>query len=120
MCANLGETKDVIEEEHTREPVGEPTPDPDARVWKGDGPSHEQSIRVLGIPVGHDDFVQAQLQSTTEKHRTLFERLQSVQDPQSAWLLLLFCANSRATCSLRDLPPAEVVEFAATHDEACW
>ena len=92
--------------------------DPDARVWRGDGPSQEQGIRVLGIPVGHVDFVQAQLQSTTEKQRTLFERLQSVQDLQSACLLLLllFCANTCATCSLRGLPPAEVVEFAATHD----
>ena len=94
--------------------------DPDARVWRGDGPSHEQGIRVLGIPVCHVDYVQAQLQSTMEKHRTLFIRLQSVQDLQSAWLLLLFCANTRATCSLRGVPPAEVVEFAATNDEACW
>ena len=31
-----------------------------------------------------------------------------------------FCANSRAVYSLRGLPPAQVVEFAATHDEACW
>ena len=43
--------------------------DPDARVWKGDEPSHERGIHVLGIPVGHVNFVQAQLQSTTEKHR---------------------------------------------------
>ena len=61
--------------------------DPQARVWRGEGPSHEQGIRVLGIPIGHVDFVQAQLRSKTEMHRVLHERLLSVQDLQSAWLL---------------------------------
>ena len=80
--------------------------DPHARVWRGEGPSHEQGIRVLGIPIGHVDFVQAQLRSKTEMHRVLHERLLSVQDLQSAWLLLLFCANARATYSLRGIPPS--------------
>ena len=39
---------------------------------------------------------QAQLVSTTKKHATLYQRIQSVQDLQSAWLLLFFCANTRA------------------------
>ena len=71
-------------------------------------------------PVGHVEFVQAQLVSTTKKHTTLYERIQSVQDLQSAWLLLLFCANARATYSLRCIPPNEVAEFAAAHDAASW
>ena len=94
--------------------------DPHARVWRGEGPSHEQGIRVLGIPIGHVDVVQAQLRSKTEVHRVLHERLLSVQDLQSAWLLLLFCANARATYSLRGIPPSEVAEFAEAHDEATW
>ena len=65
--------------------------DPHARVWRGEGPSYEQGIRVLGIPIGHVDFVHAQLRSKTEKHRVLHERLLSVQDLQSAWLLFLIC-----------------------------
>ena len=36
------------------------------------------------------DFVKGQLRTTKEKHRTLFERVPSLQDLQSAWLLLLF------------------------------
>ena len=35
----------------------------------------------------------------------------SGQDLQSAWLLLLFCANTCATCSLRGIPPAETEQF---------
>ena len=75
---------------------------------------------MLGIPVGHVVFMQAQLVSTTKKHATLYERIQSVQDLQSAWFLLLFCANTSATYSLRSIPPNEVAEFAAAHNEASW
>ena len=70
--------------------------DPHARVWRGGGPSHEQGIRVLEISIGHVDFVQAQLRSKTEMHKVLHERFWSVQDLQSAWLVLLFSANARA------------------------
>ena len=77
-------------------------------------------IRVLGISIGHVDFVEAQLRGTTEKHRVLYERILQVQDLQSAWLLLLFCANSRATYSLRGIPPAETAQFARAHDNATW
>ena len=32
--------------------------DPEARVWRGSGmPTSEQGIRVLGTPLGHEDFV---------------------------------------------------------------
>ena len=82
--------------------------------------SHEQGIRVLGIPIGDVDFVHAQLQSKTEKHRVLHERHLSVQDLQSAWLLFFFCANARATYSLRGIPRSEVADFAEAHDEATW
>ena len=75
---------------------------------------------IMGSGVGHVEYVQAQLVSTTEKHKTLCQRIQSVQDWQSAWLLLLFCVNTRGTYSLRGIPPDEVAEFAAAHYEASW
>ena len=37
---------------------------PNARVWREELPSHEQGIRVLGIPIGHADFVQLAIDST--------------------------------------------------------
>ena len=42
-----------------------------------------------------------------------------MQDLQSAWLLLLFYPNARATYSLRGIPPSEVADFAEAH-EATW
>ena len=79
----------------------------------------QQGVRVLGIPIGHVEFVQAELRATTVKHQTLVERIPLVQDLQSAWLILLFCANTRATYSLRGVPPAETEEFAVAH-VATW
>ena len=43
-----------------------------------------------------------------------------VQDLQSAWMLLLFCTNTRATYSLRGIPPSETEQFAVAHDVATW
>ena len=65
--------------------------DPDAIVWRGcaDLPVHQQGIRVLGTPLGQPEFVVEQLSS-------LFEKIPAVQDLQCAWLLLLFCASTRA------------------------
>ena len=94
--------------------------DPQARVWRGEGPPAHHGVRVLGIPVGHEEFVQAELRATTVKHQTLVERVPLVEDLQSAWLLLLFCANTRAMYSLLGVPPAETEEFAAAHDVATW
>ena len=30
--------------------------DPQARVWRGEGPPSQQGVRVLGIPIGHEEF----------------------------------------------------------------
>ena len=37
--------------------------DPDATVWCGDQalPTSEQGIRILGTPLGHPDYVRAEL-----------------------------------------------------------
>ena len=42
--------------------------DRNARVWRGQGFPVEQGIRVLGIPIGHVEFVEAQFRATTDKH----------------------------------------------------
>ena len=73
--------------------------DPEDQIWFGDhaAPVSEQGIRVLGTPLGSDAFVRAQLQATGEGHEMLLSRIPSIQDLQSTWLLLLFCASTRAT-----------------------
>ena len=76
---------------------------PDAVVWRGDHrlPVVQQGVVVLGSPVGHDEFIKAKLMSKVTEHQTLLERIPLVRAVQSAWLLLLFCAATRANYWLR-------------------
>ena len=88
--------------------------DPLARVWRGEGPPSEQGVRVLGIPIGHEEFVQAELQAT-EKQRL------DLQEPSgSGFPKCLVALPLCATFSLRGVPPAETVRFAAAHDSTTW
>ena len=83
-------------------------------VWRGSPlPPHEQGIKVLGAPLGHPDFVVAHLTRTITEHEVLLRRIPSVQDLQSAWLLLLHRAAAKATCLTSVLPP----QWSTAHDQ---
>ena len=59
---------------------------------------------ALGVPIGHAEFVQRILTARLEEERRLLQELQDLPDMQSAWLLLLYCANPRARHVLRTVP----------------
>ena len=86
--------------------------------WVGDRylPTDRQGLLVLGTPLGHEAYVQFQLRQKQQDHALLLERIPLVPDLQAAWLLLLFCANTRANYLLRVMPPSQVEGFAASHD----
>ena len=94
--------------------------DPDAVVWRGDTtlPEAEQGMKILGTLLGHPQFVQSFLRATNEAHAVLVDRIPAIPDLQSAWLVLLFCASSRANYLLSALHPAATQEFASVHDNA--
>ena len=96
--------------------------DPAAQIWFGDhaAPESERGIRVLGTPLGSNAFVRAQLQAIGESHELLLSRIPAIQVLQSAWLLLLFCAVTRATFYLRVCHPEHSVHFAHQHDVGVW
>ena len=95
--------------------------DPEVRVWRGSElPLDQQGVTILGTPLGHPDFVSAQLQQKIQDHRILLERILSVTDVQSAWSLLLHCASARANHILRVVRPDLVRAFAAQHDQGIW
>ena len=66
--------------------------DPEAQVWFDDlqVPDALRGIHVLGTPLGTSEFA-----GTVPGHRGV--RVPVVPDLQSAFLLLLFCALSKAT-----------------------
>ena len=76
--------------------------------------------RFYGAPLGHEEFVAAHLEKTLRKHQALFDAIPSVPDVQSAWLLLLHCASSRANYLLRVVRPEWTVHFAHSHDTGLW
>ena len=94
---------------------------PRATVWKGgEVPTHEQGIKVLGTPLGHNDFVAHHLRQVAREQQGLLDKIPLVRDLQSAWLLLLHCAAARANYQLRSVRPSATEEYARTHDEGVW
>ena len=95
---------------------------PGAVVWKGDDglPLSQQGIKILGIPVGQPEYVRQFLEEKADEHRTLFQRIPMVEDPQAAWLLLFMCASTRANFWLRGVQPEWTSIFAETHDANVW
>ena len=73
---------------------------------------------VLGMPLGSVEFVQRELAEISVKHQSLLDRIPQVQDLQSGWLLLLFCAVPTPNYFLRMLHPEATRVFAAQHDSS--
>ena len=68
-----------------------PSPDPESEhvhIWVGDTnlPAYQQSLKVLGTPLGTDEFVAAHLHTLSAQHRTFLELLPTLPDLQVAWL----------------------------------
>ena len=92
---------------------------PGAIVWRGDTslPTSEQGFKVLGVPLGHPDFIERFLQPKIDEHRLLLERIPIIPDVQAAWLILSCCASAKSNFFLRGVSPAHSGEFALNHDE---
>ena len=77
-------------------------------------PRPNRALKYWGCPLGHEDFVSAQLEATTRNHQALLQAIPTVPDVQFAWSLLLHCAAARA--NYRVLRPDVVSSFARAHD----
>ena len=91
-----------------------------ADAWAGSWarPPAQQGITVLGTPLGHAAYIAGALRRVREKHDELLGRIPAVPHLQSAWLLLLLCAQPRSNYLLRVQPPADTGEVAESHDRA--
>ena len=87
-------------------------------VWRF-GRSCLRAWHQGSTPLGHREYVEAQLQRTADDQQ-LLDRIPLVRDLQSAWLLLLFCASTRANCFLRVVHPSASESFARHHDSSIW
>ena len=91
-----------------------------AAVWLGDAhlPPHQQGLKVLGLPVGSMEYIQAELRQLQAKQQPLFEARPGIPDFQTSWLLLLYCASPRVHYALRGVRPDLTRHFATEHDNA--
>ena len=60
------------------------------------------------------------LAKKSDEHQVLMDRIPLVQDLQAVWLLLFYCAGSRATFWLRSVRPQFTADFADAHDRQMW
>ena len=96
--------------------------DEDAVVWRGNPQlqTSRQGIKILGTPIGHEDFVRTQLTARRTDHDVLLDRIPAIPDLQAAWSLLSYCASARAKFVLRTVRPELAGEFCVSHDAAIW
>ena len=91
-------------------------------AWKGDPnlPTTQQGLKILGTPLGHIDYITEMIQELSREHQRFLDRIPEIEDLQAAWLLLSFCAASRANFYLRTLSPDHSRSFAVSHDANIW
>ena len=71
-------------------------------VWRGGGESAHQGIVILGTPLGHEDFVKAQLEHIVDEYNVLLERILNPRYPVRLGNALALCQCSSELRSSRD------------------
>ena len=72
-------------------------------AWEPMLPATQEGLKVLGIPIGHERFVQRFLENKTTEQQVFFQQIEWVNDLQSPYLQLLMCSSTRANFWLRAL-----------------
>ena len=91
-------------------------------MWVGgaDREADKRGVKVLGTPVGTQEYVNALGDKQLTKEKSLWNLLPKLPDLQCAWLLLLQCAGPRFNYRARAVPPTENAKYAKGHDEGMW
>ena len=89
-----------------------------ADVWKGSFPVNQQGIKVVGTPVGTDEYIAEFGHQVVGNEVKLLEQIPKLASLQASWLLLYFCAVPKVNHLLRTLPPSRASSTAETHDAA--
>ena len=61
-------------------------------IWKSALPLEQRGLRVLGTPLGTQEFVERFCAERSEEKAQLLDLIPKLPSLQSAWLLLYFCA----------------------------
>ena len=85
-------------------------------IWKSALPLEQRGLKVLGTPLGTQEFVDRFCAERSEEKAQLLNLIPKLPSIQSAWLLLYFCAVPRINHLLRNICPTSVSQAAALHD----
>ncbi len=85
-------------------------------VWKADLPPEQSGLKVLGAPLGTDEYVHAARLEAAATEQRLLDALLRLPTLQGSWLILLYCAAPRANYLLRTVPPPQARAYAEDHD----
>ena len=69
-------------------------------------------IKVLGTPIGGEDFVRQASDSRLDEESRLWEAVIWVPDVQCGWQILVQCAGPRCHHFLRTVPPSQSRQYA--------
>ena len=77
---------------------------------------------MLGVPTGREEYVKKHLAKKSDERQLLLDRVPLVQDLQTAWLLLFYCARSRVTFLLRSVKVRQqfTADFANAQNKQMW
>jgi len=90
------------------------------QVWAGGAVTHERGVKVLGTPLGQEDFVATHTSKRMAEEARFLEKVERQGDLKCARLLLAFLGVPHASHLLRVLPRSFVAPYARHHDEALW
>ena len=88
-------------------------------VWIGgfNRPAETRCIKVLGTPVGSDDFIRAYLANQLLKYEREAELLLKVEKFQHRWIYLYYCFARKPSFILRHVLPSLSADFCVQFDE---
>ena len=79
-------------------------------VWSPRG------VKVLGTPVGSEEFVREISDLRLEEEQKLWDAIPWIPDLQCGWQVLLQCAGPRCHHFLQTMPPSASLDYAQRHD----
>jgi len=85
-------------------------------IWKADLPLALNGIKVVGSPIGTDEYIVEVGREVVNEEVQLLDFLPQLASLQVSWLLLYFCAVPRINHMLRTLSPRVVTQLAIQHD----
>ena len=89
-------------------------------IWTADKPDIENGLKILGSPLGKEEFVKNFSEARVAKEVAYLEMVSQIPDLQCGWVMLSMSAVPRANHMIRMVPPSLVRDYALAHDNAIW